>query len=534
VIGMSVKRLCFISFLLVNLMPMFANSFAGQTKNVILIIGDGMGPQQIGLLEAYATQAQQSVIKNRVTAFNRLLNDGGVLGISMTASANVLVADSASSATQLATGKAAGSEMLGIDVNGASNPSILDIAKKMGKSTGLVSDVRITHATPAAFAAHQPHRSMENAIALDMLVTAPDVMLSGGLRHWIPQQANDQNSEIYKQLKQMTSGVIAISSKRTDDLNLLTKAQSQGYQLAFTQSQLQNINGKVLGLFGSSALPDALAVKKNHHSSVPSLKEMSAKAIEILSKNDNGFFLMIEAGMLDWAGHYNDTGTLLHELLKINGVLEYVLDWAQDRDDTFIIVTADHETGGFGFTNSGANLPKPVKFPGTLFPENKLAPALNFGNSIVLDKLYNQKSSYTEIFSQFDSLAREQKTPLQLMNIINQQTDFSINETQAERILETEKNPLYLKGHKYLGSREVPRMSVNDAFFFYQTDDNRQNLLAIEVAVNQSVTWSNGGHTATPVLVFVKGSEREMKPFSSFMHHTDVGRKAIDVLKNNH
>ena len=167
-----------------------------KTKNVIMIIGDGMGPQQVGLLLTYARQAPHSVVKDSTTALDRMLKEGGVLGISLTHAANSLVTDSAASGTQLATGKPSGVEMIGSDADGNRTTTILEIAKKQGKSTGLVSDVRITHATPAAFAAHQPHRSLENEIALDMLKTGPDVMLAGGLRHWIPKEANDKNSEV--------------------------------------------------------------------------------------------------------------------------------------------------------------------------------------------------------------------------------------------------------------------------------------------------------------------------------------------------
>jgi len=112
--------------------------------------------------------------------------------------------------------------------------------------------------------------------------------------------------------------------------------------LAFTKSQMELATGKILGLFAYSALLDAIKVnrtKDNPNRSVPTLKEMSAKAIEVLSKNDKGFFLMIEAGRIDWAGHYNDTGTMLHEMLIFNEVLNYVLDWAKNRDDTLIVVS---------------------------------------------------------------------------------------------------------------------------------------------------------------------------------------------------
>ncbi len=509
-----------------------------KIKNVIFLIGDGMGPAQIGLLEAYARQSDNPVIKSRTTAFKRMMNEGGVLGVSMTYAANVLVTDSAASATQLAIGKPANPETIGVDAQGNPTESVLAIAKKLGKATGLVSDVRISHSTPAAFAAHQPHRNLENKIAIDMLVTGPDVMLSGGLRHWIPQQANDHSSAIYKQLSQMTDGAINFKSKRKDERNLLSEAQQQGYQLAFTNSQMQKANaketGKLLGLFTNSAFPDAIITDRNKNNperTIPTLKEMASKALGILEKNDQGFFLMIESGLIDWAGHYNDTGTMLHEMLKMNEALNYVLDWAEGRDDTLIVVTADHETGGFGFSYSGYNIPEPKDLPGSAFKDRPYKPDFNFGPTNVLDKIYQQKLSYTEIFAgKFDHLIPEQKTPAALMEIINQNTEFDITEEQAARILETEDNPYYVEGHKSLSLRRVPRIDVNDAFFVYHLDDNRQNLLAIEVATRQSVVWSNGTHTASPVLVFAKGNEQVTAPFVQFMGHPELGRTIIELL----
>ena len=160
-----------------------------KVKNVIMIIGDGMGPQQVGLLLSYARQAPHGVIANRATALDRMM-DPGRLGISMTYTANTLVTDSASSATQLATGKFAGAEMLGLDKDGNTQEKIIEKARRLGKATGLVSDTRITHATHAAFAAHQTHRSQENNIPEDLLATEVDVLLSGGLSYWIPEKAS--------------------------------------------------------------------------------------------------------------------------------------------------------------------------------------------------------------------------------------------------------------------------------------------------------------------------------------------------------
>ncbi|MCI5165814.1 MAG: alkaline phosphatase [Candidatus Electrothrix sp. GM3_4] len=505
-----------------------------KVKNVIMVIGDGMGPQQLGLLLAYAKQAPHSVIKNRTTAFDRMMQEGAVMGLSMTHPANLLVTGSAASGTQLASGKAAGLKMIGCDKEGNPTVTILERAEKMGKSTGLISDTMITHATPAAFAAHQPYRSLANDIAVDMLNSGTDVMLSGGLNHWIPQEANDSNSAVHNELVRMTEGAVKIISKRKDSRNLLNEIKRKDYALAFTKTQLEKAQGKVLGLFASSAMDNGIKAARTQNASgrtMPTLKEMAVKGIELLAKNEKGFFLMIEAGQIDWASHGNDTGTLLHELLKLNETLEYVLDWAADRDDTLLIVTADHETGGFGFSYAANDLPEPVDLPGTLFKEKKYLPGLNFGNPEVLDRLYRQTLSYGEIFGQFDKLSQKKQTPAKLAELVRRNTAFQITEDQATRILETEENPYYIKGHKKLGLKTVPKIDVNDAFFVPNKNRARQNLLAIEVATQQHVVWATGTHTATPVLVFAKGPGKGA--FSGIMHHTQLGQYAINALMNN-
>ncbi len=237
--------------------------------------------------------------------------------------------------------------------------------------------------------------------------------------------------------------------------------------------------------------------------------------------------------MVDWAAHYNDTGLMLHEMLRLNETIEYVLDWAENRDDTLVIVTADHTTGGFGISYNANDLPKGRNLSGSLFQGREFKPGYNFGNPEVLDKIYNQKLSYGDIFyGKFDSLSKEDQTPARLAQIVNEYTEFPISEAQAANILATEDNPFFAEGHGYLGSKVVPKMGSTGSFFVYQTDDNRQNLLAREVATAQMVVWNTGTHTATPVIVFAKGSPEAMAPFGNVMHHTQLGRFAIEAIMN--
>ncbi|MEQ8838370.1 MAG: alkaline phosphatase, partial [Lacipirellulaceae bacterium] len=224
-----------------------------KLRNLILLIGDGMGPQQLGLLSQFAHHSKQSPYPDdpdggRQTAIERLMNEG-VVGLVRTEPYGSLVVDSAAAATQLATGQPAGSEMIGTNADGDSAETVLEVAKQSGRATGLVSDTRITHATPAAFAAHQRHRSMENEIASDLLANQVDVMLSGGLRNWIPEAAKDKESVTYAAVLQMTGGRFPVSSKRKDNRNMLLEAR-EDYQIVFDRQGLDRLTeGRVLGLF---------------------------------------------------------------------------------------------------------------------------------------------------------------------------------------------------------------------------------------------------------------------------------------------
>ncbi|MBW1800094.1 MAG: alkaline phosphatase [Deltaproteobacteria bacterium] len=516
-------------------LPLHSHASPGSIKNVIIMIGDGMGAQQLGLLNAYAKYAPNSIYKSsgRKTAIEEAM-EAGTLGLAYHEAANVLVTDSAASSTQMASGEWAGSEMIGIDQHGKKTETILEKAEKMGKATGLVSDTRLTHATPAGFAAHQPHRSRENDIAVDMLNNDVDVMLSGGLRHWIPKAANDKDSKIHNHLKARTGGEFRIKSKRKDARNLLNEAEDKGYALAFTKMQLQEAKGdKVLGLFSYSGMPDGIQHKKKKDSrerTVPTLKEMAAKAIDILSKNEKGFFLMVEAGQIDWAGHANDAGTMLHEMVKFDETVDYVFDWVKKRKDTLLIITADHETGGFGFSYSRFNLPEPKKFPGDQYPDTKFAPNFNFGNHEILDKLYGQKLSYQGITSKFDRLPKNEQTPAALAKIVNENTGFPITGEEAAAVLEVERNEYYLEGHKVLSKAIFPKINDFKEFYVYGMA-LRNDILGRIVAKYQNVVWSTGTHTNAPVPLIIIGPKETTLKFSRLMHTTEWGQTAIEVLE---
>ncbi len=502
-----------------------------KIKNVIVMIGDGMGPQQIGLLDSYIRYAKNPQIKT--SAFQRL-SDKGVIGISRTEPYEGLVVDSAASATQFSSGKKSGSEMIGVDFNGDATISMLEMAQQQGKAVGLITDTRITHATPAAYAAHQKHRKYENEIAEEMLAHNVDVMLAGGIRHWIPKSANDKDGEINKQLSAMTKGNIRIKSKRKDDKNLLAMAKEQGYDLSFDQQSLKTSqSNKILGLYSYSAMLDGITnsqTKDDPKRIQPTLTEMTDKALATLEKNDDGFFLMVEGGQIDWAAHDNDTGAMLHEMIKFSDAINSVMDWMKDRDDTLLIVSADHETGGFGFAYSRNNLPKAKTLEGNIFKGDEFKPQWNFGDINTLDKLYAQKKSYNNIFREFDALGKDNKTPENLQKIVNENTSFPITLADAQRVLETEKNNYRVKGHKYLDTKKFPRFEEREEFFVYGSE-LRKNLLGMVTGKYNNTVWATDNHTSTPVYVFAYGPDEVEKPFATLQHSTDWAQKIIDIMK---
>ena len=522
----------------------------GKVKNVILMIGDGMGVQQIGMLEEYAQRAPNSLYnaKGNETGLQKFAK-AGHLGLSLTAPMGAdgnLVTDSACSASQLASGVAAGSEMIGLDHQGNVVETILEKAKKMGKATGLISDTRITHATPAAFAAHQPHRSYEAEIAVELIESGNvDVLLSGGARYFVPSDIKS-DAQARQTLKVLGAGEhLYKKSKRKDTRNLITEAQEKyGFALAFDKTQLAaaqtqtknpQVSNKLLGLFANSLMDDGImysACSKTNTCSQPSLAQMTNKALDVLSQDPDGFFLMIEGGQIDWAGHINDAGWLLHELLKFDEAVNAVYDWAKDRDDTLVVITADHETGGFGFSYSRKDLPASKTLTGKGMQGRDYRPDYNFASTSNLDKLHAQTASYYTMMSEVNSDWDFSNTNgAQWAKVINAHVhkDFQLTEQQAHPISQREPNEYYEAKHKYLSAKTFPVINDFKEFYVYG-DDLHGNLIARALAAEQNVIWGTGTHTASPVAVYAFGPKEISSQFSTLQRHVDVSKKMMDAF----
>ena len=313
-----------------------------RKKNVILVIADGAGPNVMTYLMEYARLAPNSHYKNKISNLEKMFNEGKN-GIVFNYTDKTIVTDSAAAATQFATGVKTYPEALGVDANGKKANSVLYNAKQKGYATGVLTDVYVLDATPAAFYAHQPKRKMRDGIIEDMTVTQPDIVLGGGLNYFISKA--DLKNPKYQQLLKNVPYLKDVKGQAKQDGNL-TKVINSGYNLAFTKQEMENLNdGKILGLFAPVFFPPYPPADWQG----PTLLDMTKKAISVLSKNDKGFFLLVEAGAIDWMAHENDPQALLQELFEFDETLGYLKKYADKNKDTLVIVTADHDTGGFGF-----------------------------------------------------------------------------------------------------------------------------------------------------------------------------------------
>jgi alkaline phosphatase len=509
-----------------------ASTGRAGVRNIILMIGDGMGPQQVNFLALYARYARGSTAPNRTAAIEEVIN-GGFVGVVRTEPLGALVVDSAAASTQLATGEVAGSEMIGLNHRGERVETIVEAAHRIGKSAGLVTNTRITHATPAGFAAHQTNRHLENEIAEDFLINRVDVLLGGGLRNWVPAAVNDPRSASYAALMQLTGGAFPATSRRTDNRNLLLEARGQ-YALAFDRQRLAEATTMpLLGLFADSELCDALmeraALPNDAARREPTSIEMASKALDLLSADEDGFFLMIEGGQIDWAGHNNDAGVLLHELLRFDATVRAVFEWVKQRDDTLLLITADHETGGFGFSYSGRPLPAPRTIEGEAFRGAPFAPNFNYAPPELLDQIHAQSKSYYMMMLEFDALPKDLQTPERLVEIVNSGLAFKIDQEDAVAVLARAPNLNYAEGHPYLASPTVPRIQDFEAFYVYG-ENLRMNQLGRRLSTQQHVTWSAGTHTSTPVLIGAYGPPEAARRFTGMLHATDVGKRMIELI----
>lgn len=287
-----------------------------EIKNVIFMIGDGMGPAHTSAYRYLKDDPSTKYAEK--TEFDKYL-----VGQQSTYAEDPEqnITDSASSATAMSAGVKTYNAAIAVDNDESEVKTVLETAKEKGKATGLVATSEITHATPASFGAHDVHRKNMNAIADDYyndLINGQhkvDVLLGGG-------------ADLFDRA----------------DRNLIEEFKKDGYSFVSTKEELQkDKNGKILGLFAPRELPKMIDRTEEH----PSLEDMTNSAIQRLNRDKDGFFLMVEGSQIDWASHDNDIVGAMSEMEDYEKAFKAAVEFAKKDKHTLVIATADHSTGGF-------------------------------------------------------------------------------------------------------------------------------------------------------------------------------------------
>lgn len=275
-------------------------------KNIVLMIGDGMG----------LTQITAGLYMNG----NKLnLEEFKYIGLHKSYSSDDLITDSAAGATALSAGKKTYNGAIGVDENGKAAKTILEEAEEANFSTGLVVTSSITHATPASFFAHQKQRTMMEEIAADMLGSGVDFFVGGGKKYF---------------------------DRRVDERDIAKELEGKGYVVSnFIDSEFGDLSidfSKKFGYFTADAEPLPKSQGRDY------LAQACQSALTYLSsQSGKGFFLMVEGSQIDWGGHANNSEYIISEMIDFDEAIGVVLNFAKQDGETLIIVTADHETGGY-------------------------------------------------------------------------------------------------------------------------------------------------------------------------------------------
>lgn len=276
-----------------------------KPKNIIFLIGDGMGLAQITL----------GMLAN---GDKTALEEYPVVGLHKSRSSDNLITDSAAAATAFSCGVRTYNGAIGVDADTLPVKTILEMAEDEGLATGLVATSTIVHATPASYAAHDPYRKNYEAIAKDFLDVDVDVLIGGGKKYF--------------------------ERREFDDENLLDSLRARGYIVQDFLTEISDLpldTSANIAYFTADTDPLPVAQGRDY------LLDATKYTLDYLKqKNDNGFFAMIEGSQIDWGGHANLQDYVISEYLEYDAVIAYAKEWAEQDGETLVVVTADHETGG--------------------------------------------------------------------------------------------------------------------------------------------------------------------------------------------
>lgn len=422
-------------------------------KNVILMIGDGMGIGQIEI-------ARQLEYGKNGRLFLETLPH---VALVHTYSEDNAVTDSAAGGTALATGRKTNNGMIGVTSEGIEVESILALFKKDEKKTGVISTNTVTDATPAAFTASVKNRWTGQAeIARQQLRNKVDILLGGGAELFLPKKQNGKD--------------------------LVKEASKNGYVFVSNRDELLAAKGeKLLGLFHPSYMSYKLD-RKLINSNEPSLKEMTEKAIDFLTKGNKGFFLMAEGARIDHASHAADLTSVWKEVIEFDKAVTFVVEWARKEGNTLVVVVADHETMGLSATE----------------PLN-------------IENLKKIKASPEFMVSQFIWKKESQEyEPASVKRVVSKYANIELTDNEIKQFNEHVKNP---HGKVYPQHFAVSELGSLIA---------KRHHAGIVSSNVRALSSSTGGHTGNLIPLFAYGKGAET--FNGVLDNTEVPKKIAELM----
>lgn len=473
------------------------NNYTGEkAKYIFYFIGDGMG-----LSQSTATEAFMAALENK-NGINKLsFSKFPVMGFYTTYAENRFITGSAAAGTAMATGHKTTINTIGLKGDKITSvESIAEKAKKRNYKVGIVSSVSIDHATPAAFYAHQPERNMYYHISCDLSNSEFNYFGGGGF--------NRPDGELAKKAKNNLAnfGMGDKNAKIQESKNSFNLAKERGYTIYDTRTkfaQLKKGDDKVIAiaprLVGGKALPYTIDSNKDDIS----LKEFTAKGIELL-ENEEGFFMMVEGGKIDWACHANDAATVIREVIAFNeAVEEAVKFYNKHPKETLIIVAGDHETGGLGLGFSG----KHYESAYALLQHQNVSYE-GFSNIIKDYKKNNKRHKFNDI-----------------LTLVTKH--FGLGD--ASKGLElSDYEMTQLKDAYAQSMRKKKNKEKTDSYYLKYGNYEPLTITACHILSQKSgVAWTSFSHTAMPIPVRAMGVGSDL--FNGFFDNTDLP-KNIEVL----
>ncbi|SHK00418.1 alkaline phosphatase [Hathewaya proteolytica DSM 3090] len=459
-----------------------------KPKYVFMFIGDGMSHVQINAAQILNGNKKSGEIATKNLKFTRF----PVVGSATTHDSTSFCPDSASTATAYSTGEKTHSGVLGMKVDKKTvAPTITEQLKKEGKKIGIISNVSLDHATPAAYYAHSESRNNYYDISLQLAKSNFDYFAGGELKQ--PKGKQKDKEDAY--------GII----------------EKSGYKIARTKEEIQALNsssGKVYAispvLQDSGAMPYTIDEKEGDLT----LADFVKKGTEVL-ENDKGFFLMCESGKIDWACHANDAMSAIEDVLAFDKAIDQAVEFAKKHpDETLIIVTGDHETGGMtiGYATTGYN---------TAF-----------------DILKHQKMSYVAFDDMFSKMKKNNPSISfeKIMPIITEKfgliapNDIKAKEEKNKEMVLTESEFKKLKdGFAETMKASDKRSKSDDSYVLYGSYEPLSVSLTHILNNKAGIGWTSYSHTGTPVPVYAYGVGA--KKFNGSYDNTDVYKKLIKLCK---